>query len=412
MMNSLGCSPPRTTPCLRRHPLALFASLGILGLAATAEAALKTYEISVEARYVTAPGGTPPTTPIVPGAGIGRAVIDDTSPPVLVRLVLPESTSFSLSGLTVDRELEIAALPFHAASSGSLTTSIPWGTVSGFSITGSVGCNSSPPILCQIAGLLDGELVAPSALSGDLDLGTWTFSGLGTAFSAPPFFVQEVFPSGLTDHIEYQLSGAGPLSEFIVRNGSGGAFSSPFIETEHNNGFGAVTDPWAAVPGGVVWNGSRFVPLPQIPNPPLSYLGVLSSGADVSQGAMSGRYRMDDAFLFELEIPNGIGISQLDAAPATPHVPAVLRSTIAVPLELTAVPALGRLEGLLEFDLTALGAEASYRVAVCTLKNEPNQNAVANTRTGALCQANTGCETCGRSGLHSARSHWHLCGPC
>ena len=54
-----------------------------------------------------------------------------------------------------------------------------WGLVSGWSITGSVFCESSSASFCINAGLPHGQTTPPGLASYTYNLGTWAFDAVG-----------------------------------------------------------------------------------------------------------------------------------------------------------------------------------------------------------------------------------------
>ncbi len=68
---------------------------------------------------------------------------------------------------------------------GSTASTIRWGTVTGWTQSGSFWCNSNPGVICSLAMGMDEDTVDPRANSEFYDLGTWFFHGTG--FTSIPY---------------------------------------------------------------------------------------------------------------------------------------------------------------------------------------------------------------------------------
>jgi hypothetical protein len=79
------------------------------------------------------------------------------------------------------------------SGSGSLASLIAWGSVTGWTLSGSVFCHSNISYVCGVIGLLESGTVDPMLRSPFYDLGTWTFHATG--FTATPFVHEQVAPS-------------------------------------------------------------------------------------------------------------------------------------------------------------------------------------------------------------------------
>lgn len=63
--------------------------------------------------------------------------------------------------------------------SGSTTSSIDWGVITGWSIAGGVFCNSSSLLCTSLVGIQE-DMTIPAVLpSSTYDIGTWTFDATG-----------------------------------------------------------------------------------------------------------------------------------------------------------------------------------------------------------------------------------------
>jgi hypothetical protein len=74
---------------------------------------------------------------------------------------------------------------FTGTGNSSAASTIRWGTVTGWSITGSFWCNSDPAVICTLAMGTDEGTVDPRFNSASYDLGTWSFHDTG--FTSVPF---------------------------------------------------------------------------------------------------------------------------------------------------------------------------------------------------------------------------------
>ena len=75
--------------------------------------------------------------------------------------------------------------PFTGTGSAAAGGTVAWGVVTGWSITGTEWCNSSPPVLCSFAEATDEETIDPFLHSPFYDLGTWWFHDTG--FTSAPY---------------------------------------------------------------------------------------------------------------------------------------------------------------------------------------------------------------------------------
>ncbi len=80
----------------------------------------------------------------------------------------------------------------YQVGSGNFASEIAWGTVTGWTVTGSFFCHSDPSYLCNFLEAMDLATVDLPQYSSFYDLGTWTFHGTG--FSATPFIHSRLPP--------------------------------------------------------------------------------------------------------------------------------------------------------------------------------------------------------------------------
>ncbi len=176
-----------------------------------AEAALRKYALL--ARTITNSPDVSPNPDVV-GRGsvtvrgpiqIPVALVDEAAPaaPVLRKLLFisPHVTAtVPVPGLAsniflslVSRDGPGVLAPLYGQPAPSFTgtgataagSQIAWGTVTGWTNTGSVWCNSSPAIICTLAMWMDDATSDPRFNSEFYDLGTWSFHGTG--FTAAPY---------------------------------------------------------------------------------------------------------------------------------------------------------------------------------------------------------------------------------
>jgi hypothetical protein len=133
--------------------------------------------------------------------------------PVLKRLklVLAQSTTTNVPALAgfIFRQQLVTEGPrkgLNFTGAGSTASTIAWGLVTGWTVTGGIWCHSSPSYICSYAAFSDLATIDPSLRSPLYDLGTWTFHGTG--FTASPFIYFQGTPAMMTaGNAQYQLKG-------------------------------------------------------------------------------------------------------------------------------------------------------------------------------------------------------------
>jgi hypothetical protein len=121
----------------------------------------------------------------------GTALVDATAPnPVLreFRFLADRTTTvvFGFNSIFVSSlRREFSRAPATGSGATSATSTLRWGTVTGWTVTGSEWCRSSFPVVCTLAGFPQRETVDPQNHSSFYDLGTWSFHGTG--FTSQPF---------------------------------------------------------------------------------------------------------------------------------------------------------------------------------------------------------------------------------
>ncbi len=146
-----------------------------------------------------------------------RGLIDDhgDGSPVLktLRLVQEVETSFPVSIVSYSGFIFLSMLSEQGpkkgltfTGTGSAASSIAWGLVTGWTVTGGFYCHSSPTYICTYTGVPDLMTMDPMLPSPFYDLGTWTFHGTG--FTSVPFVQRVAAPTSLSmGNAQYWLKG-------------------------------------------------------------------------------------------------------------------------------------------------------------------------------------------------------------
>jgi hypothetical protein len=170
-----------------------------------ASAVLKSYD--VRHGFVAESGIVSPS--FLARDGVGRAVIGQNgSSPVLKKLLVIRDESFTIDA----REQRFAFLSYKVeegptgefTGTGGPASSIAWGALTGWTISGSIFCHSVPLNVCNFLGFPNDGTVDPVLRSSFYDLGTWIFHGTG--FTATPF-VHETFNDSLSVNGQFLLRG-------------------------------------------------------------------------------------------------------------------------------------------------------------------------------------------------------------
>lgn len=193
----------------------LLVSLGtVLVVANPASAVLKHY--NVHWTNISDFNTTNPVVNLIPNNGLQPetvAIVDDGSPPVLKRLQLTNAsaTTVNAPGLAGfiflgRRNVEGPKQGTSFTGTGSASSTIAWGLVTGWTLTGGFWCHSSPTFICTYASGKDLQTVDPIFTSSFYDLGTWSFHGTG--FTAVPYIWFTPLPVAMsTGNAQYQLRG-------------------------------------------------------------------------------------------------------------------------------------------------------------------------------------------------------------
>ena len=177
------------------HRVRLFlVSLGVVALAApVATAALKKYDVtrSQLLHYESTSPHVEYQSQYLPGT---KATIDESGPnPVLKKLVVVSGAGGgttvvtpALSGGFIWFNQEATQGPGNnQTGTGSTASSIVWGDVTGWTITGGTFCHAVPSYICSMADAAESDTLDAFLNSTHYDIGTWTFHGTG--FVATPF---------------------------------------------------------------------------------------------------------------------------------------------------------------------------------------------------------------------------------
>jgi hypothetical protein len=146
-----------------------------------------------------------------PIEGRGDAIVETNGSagvPRLVRLEVATDLTQTCCGggsLSIFVSLESREGPSpNQVGTGNFTSGIAWGSVTGWTISGSFFCKSSPEFLCTIVSGINLTTVDPPLRSPFYDLGTWTFHGTGFTATA---FIHEYFTSPYADNAQWILRG-------------------------------------------------------------------------------------------------------------------------------------------------------------------------------------------------------------
>jgi hypothetical protein len=149
-----------------------------------------------------------------PAETLSKAVIDDHGP-VLKRLVLQQENETSVA-VAIPSSAGFIFLSMlseqgprkglNFTGTGTTMTTIAWGLVTGWTVTGGFYCHSSPSYICSYARGADLATLDPMFPSAFYDLGTWTFHGTG--FTSVPYVNQVAGPStSSVGNAQYWLKG-------------------------------------------------------------------------------------------------------------------------------------------------------------------------------------------------------------
>ncbi len=208
-----------------------FTACALAGLVAclavsSADAALKRYRLYT-VNITEAPQQNPNpnnTLPAGPGLPDDAAIVDTNGPDPILRklqfrsdntttvLVPSLTTTIFLSNLFWEgpdapglrRRQGVPVLSFTGTGSTANGSTLRWGTVTGWSITGQLWCNSNPAIICSLAMGMDEQTVDPRFNSEFYDLGTWSFHGTG--FTSIPW-VHSYFTSSFGNNQRWLRGG-------------------------------------------------------------------------------------------------------------------------------------------------------------------------------------------------------------
>jgi hypothetical protein len=113
----------------------------------------------------------------------------------------------SITGSSVSNTSGIGA---HGPSSTAPGQTAEWGIVSGFGLTGTQYCVSSPVAICNENGFAHGATITPVNPSTTYDLGTWNFDAVGD-LQAESYYLTRTSNGGLSNNhvlVEGALMGA------------------------------------------------------------------------------------------------------------------------------------------------------------------------------------------------------------
>lgn len=166
----------------------LLSLLCTLGLAASsAHAVLERFE--VRSSSVVQFENASPFGDIRTSISIGTSVVDDdggSGSPILKRYQLltggGSGTTTDLPGFSgfiwTKGKTVLSAGP-NQTGTGNTSSSIDWGTLTGFSLTGGQFCHSVPSLVCDLASREDLATVPALLVSTEYNMREWTFHGTG-----------------------------------------------------------------------------------------------------------------------------------------------------------------------------------------------------------------------------------------
>jgi hypothetical protein len=185
--------------------------LAVVCLAGSSFAATKTYDSSPTNgtpgdQILSTTNLCPPVT-LTPGSSFGNAVLeDDGAGSVSLDLTILDISLIDLGAdqltvtfgpgafIFIDNRSTNTNVPpggsVHPSVSGSGTDpgeSAIWGIISGWAISGSRFCVSSPVSICNENGFAHGQTVLQITESGTYNLNTWAFDAVGDYESATPY---------------------------------------------------------------------------------------------------------------------------------------------------------------------------------------------------------------------------------
>jgi hypothetical protein len=211
------------------------AAVVALGLASSAQAAVKFYDASIANgtpgdSIVSTPEFCPPVqTTFGDREGYSRVLDDGLGTVTLAEQVITEATIGDIAGpdnplialfgpgafvfadvqstvsTSVANISNTSGVGAHGPSGTAPGETVEWGIVSGFQITGAGFCVSSPTSICtqQVGG--HGFTFLPTLPSNTYDLGTWTFDGAGDMDSG--FYIHGTRNGGISN-TQWRLRGA------------------------------------------------------------------------------------------------------------------------------------------------------------------------------------------------------------
>ncbi len=174
-------------------------------LAPPASAALQKFDVN-RGRLLQFSGSSPESE-YRNSLGLGITLIDDSgASPLLKKLVINNShisTTVvpSLEGFIFISREELGGPAADQTGTGSAASSVTWGNVTGWTVTGGAFCNAIPSLICALANLVQMETADPVPSSTNFDLGTWVFHGTG--FTHPGGYIDFTAPTTIGNHLVF-----------------------------------------------------------------------------------------------------------------------------------------------------------------------------------------------------------------
>ena len=211
----------------------LVVAISVIAMNGPASAAIKFYDSSpdngtVNTSKLVAIGACPPVQTLNPSGGykkirddgLGTVTLEefvqccgpgsttDIGPDALTGIYGPGAFIFvetaSTRSIASPHVSNTSGIGLHGPSGTAPGQSAEWGVVSGFEMTGTIFCISSPVTICNQAGFSHGATIDQTLASNTYDLGTWNFDANGD-LAAANFFITRTTNGGLTNVQETQL---------------------------------------------------------------------------------------------------------------------------------------------------------------------------------------------------------------
>lgn len=202
-------------------------ALAILATAPSGQAAIQKFDLTIRT-LVQNPDVSPNPSNggvVAISNNVERARIDDSGPnPVLTKLIrgtnqtnttfVPANainifvSSNQVEGPGADVISRGGTPPsFTGTGSTAAGSTIAWGIVTGWSVTGRVFCHSTPGVICTLAQFASDTTADPRNNSAFYDLGTWSFHSTGLISGPPVAFINSYASNGVFGNTSWVFRG-------------------------------------------------------------------------------------------------------------------------------------------------------------------------------------------------------------